>query len=171
LSCDDPNLYLFGSDCVIATACNPTHFAYDPSKTCEPCSSPCTQCTEIGNTACIACENGFNFYNNSCRENCPGTSISINGVCEECTDNCQTCDSVLNNCTSCKNGYFLEGNQCKIACENQGFYENAETNTCEACPDGCIECLIFDFSFCSSCNTSSLGTMYYLSKTGRGCTL
>ena len=64
----------------------------------KACPDHCEICNE--ENICTSCKNGYYL---------------ISGYCEDCSSNCKTCETTLNNCLSCKTGYYLNSSKCENA--------------------------------------------------------
>jgi proprotein convertase subtilisin/kexin type 5 len=71
-------------------------------------------------------------------------------VCEDCIDNCWTCDD-LTTCRVCVSGYMLLADQtCSLNCP-AGFYEDEHRINCLACDANCEHCTGNLSTQCTSC--------------------
>jgi hypothetical protein len=141
--------FLSNSSCVPASSCPAGTYGDTGSKTCAPCSSPCSTCFSA-NTNCTSCAIGFVLYQNTCPNQCPSTYYNNTNQCLACGTPCGNCTSSTA-CLSCLTN-FLSGSSCVLAssCPVGTFPENA-TRTCTSCPVGCSNCI--SASNCSGCTS------------------
>ena len=99
-------------------------------------------------------------YNNKCYQNCPSGTYNNNYKCEDCHNDCETCDKSNDenstNCLSCKdpNKYLNLGN-CVLNCTNG--IDNDDYNNIRECKCDLIKCHkcnreSFNLNLCISCN-------------------
>jgi cysteine-rich repeat protein len=125
----------------------------DSANKCQPCLAACTEgcskansCNLCSDELCKICSN---YSAGSCTQCFPGTQL-INGKC------------------SCITGYFVQGQSCVETC-SAGYFLDAASATCKACPAGCTECVA---DKCTSCESNlaliegecSCGFGYYWSQ-------
>lgn len=116
---------------------------------CEPCESPCLQCT-IGPTLCTECDPTFgNPYADpltlQCYSECPEGTYLSGTQCVKCESPCYTCLSATE-CLSCDRtdptnlliNFFPEQQQCYETCPSISV--PSPSKTCIACESPCLEC-------------------------------
>lgn len=109
---------LFNGDCL--DSCPSGSTLNSDGVTCGSCSNECITCQ--GSTShCTQCSGNSFAYLGNCFTTCPDTNengialVGVNGVCEECNANCQTCQITTTQCSSCAPGWLLKEDQ---TCEN-----------------------------------------------------
>lgn len=128
----------------------------DASLICQPCSSPCLECSmATGN--CTACDLGSVYsylYNSTCirGELCPTTTYPSNYQCLPCSSPCLECNAT--NCLSCVSFAFFYLEQCYYDCPAGTVPAGT---VCQNCSDVCGTCAIVP----SNCTTCALGTVYF----------
>lgn len=135
----EANSYL-NDDFTCLKTCPDGKFAYELSKTCQPCDQSCKKCTD--SQICTECATGFYLLGNTCVSKCPeGTIRNIEkGLCEPCNEECQVClDGNSKICLKCKEGFFLYEAECVENCPS-GYFENEDKRKCKPCPVTCLEC-------------------------------
>eukprot|EP00827_Trimyema_finlayi_P001491 TRINITY_DN1592_c0_g2_i1.p2 TRINITY_DN1592_c0_g2~~TRINITY_DN1592_c0_g2_i1.p2 ORF type:complete len:163 (+),score=52.86 TRINITY_DN1592_c0_g2_i1:68-490(+) len=130
----------------------------DRCKTCiDNLASSCNTCyqgfglLDIAPNSCIPC--GAVIYNDICIEKCPVYYFANSKkVCEQCSDQCDSCETNATYCTKCKNTtlYALEG-KCVQSCPKTGYYQNETSKVCAKCPNNCDTCTGSEISQCTLC--------------------
>lgn len=108
--------------------------------TCDPeCDSQ--GCYGKGPTQCIACKHYK--LDNTCVSRCPPRSFpSQGGTCWPCHESCETCAGAgQDSCLTCAPAHLRITDLaiCLQQCP-EGYYENAEQNTCVPCEPNCGSC-------------------------------
>ncbi|KAL4480242.1 hypothetical protein ABPG74_020758 [Tetrahymena malaccensis] len=170
--------------------CNSSYV--DISGVCKPCSSNCDQCNS--QTSCTVCQQNYYLTADmTCVATCPQTFVvnvnqtqcicdvnrtltnnmcpcnsgflDINGICQQCPQNCNTCSSQTI-CTACQTGYYLtldgsctqscpltftvDSTKTKCVCDINRTLQNNSCpcntafvdigGTCKPCPQNCQTC-------------------------------
>ncbi|CAD8213269.1 unnamed protein product [Paramecium pentaurelia] len=98
------------------------------SRLCEECIPSCNIC---GNSfSCDVCLDGYYL---------------VNQICEQCNQNCLTCNELSEKCLTCKSNYYINSNN-KCICQ-VGYYE--QQNSCYRCEYPCKTCL--SQTICQEC--------------------
>ncbi|CAK74559.1 unnamed protein product (macronuclear) [Paramecium tetraurelia] len=87
----------------------------------------------------------LNTNTNTCQ--CQAGTTEIDGLGQQCNQNCQTCSNTPTNCTSCGVMKFLSNSKC--ACIDGTYLVDAD-NQCYSCDSTCETCF-GNGSFCQSC--------------------
>lgn len=127
--CDPGTLFLDGF-CV--PSC-PTGFIANPAN---------TGCIPRNNG--ITCQVGQVVYNGRCLAFCVLGTFESNGVCLDCSSNCNTCTNSTF-CVSCATGYYLAGGVCRLS----PICPPPQVSLGEACV---LSCPTGTYSTGSSCN-------------------
>ncbi|KAH0571521.1 Cysteine-rich membrane protein 2 [Spironucleus salmonicida] len=100
-----------------------TGYGIDIQNTCQPCDQLCSKCSKIDQ--CRICKNG---------------ELPVYGKCG-CSSNCQFCKKAFT-CNECEYGYYLNGLECVINCQDFDKIEVFEQNKCGLCAtlENCIFC-------------------------------
>ncbi|CAD8044601.1 unnamed protein product [Paramecium primaurelia] len=105
-------------DCI----CVLGEYYLDSSNTiCIQCSEQIDKCQQCDITGCLNCENGY---------------FIVNGSCNQCMNNCISCQ-ILSICDICKDGYF--GSQCDQCHGNCKNCSGSLINECIECRDNAIQ--------------------------------
>lgn len=143
-SCDSP-----------CTLCNAGY--YSSGLNCLPCSNLCKTCKGTADF-CTSCINKYTLSGNQCKPNCPDFCqscdspctkcedgyLSINGICQICSNNCLTCTGNAQTCTACNAGFKLSNGTCNKIC----------VEACETCEYPCSQCeagYFSEFGYCTKC--------------------
>lgn len=82
----------------------------------------------------------------SCGE---GSYLSAFLTCKKCHPDCETCIGPgASSCASCRPGTVMENSRCVRHCA-EGFFEDAKSRSCLACPRGCKYCT--ETGICTGC--------------------
>jgi hypothetical protein len=114
------------------------------------CSEECYLCDSKNKLYCLTCFAGyFLSSNNTCRPDiacnnnnscsiCPLQWTLINGTCQNCTTDINTCARCsqynISACIECKDGFYLNNTVC-IAC-NSECIKCSKSNNCLSCKAG-----------------------------------
>lgn len=117
------------------TSCNKDEYFDAESKRCKSCPTGCLECTSPSN--CTLCESKYIRFNGKCEKqaNCevPGSSSnSLVSSCQQCPENCASCEKDSGPCTQCNVSFYLSDTRCL------------------PCMDNCIVC--YDSFTCSICS-------------------
>ncbi|KAL4460055.1 hypothetical protein ABPG73_001733 [Tetrahymena malaccensis] len=153
------NFFLLSNNCI----CN--NGFVDLNGECKPCSSNCDVCSS--QTVCLTCSSGYllnidsacvsecsqSFVPDSahskcvCRSNsslqnkychCDAKYLDIDGVCQQCPQNCDQCSSQTV-CSTCSSRYFLQiDNTCAIQCPRT-FVQDQSNNRCVCRPNSILQ--------------------------------
>ncbi|KAK8896790.1 hypothetical protein M9Y10_014708 [Tritrichomonas musculus] len=109
------------------------------------CSENCFACTSA--EVCVKCFDNFYLHENKCVSKCPEGFRGSGSVCEQCRENCKSCESSKDVCDVCFDSYFLYHGQCVAECP-----EGTRTSgtNCEDCPENCKACETSK-DVCSTC--------------------
>ncbi|MEQ2204314.1 hypothetical protein XENOCAPTIV_011331 [Xenoophorus captivus] len=168
MSCDEHECYwcetdLFLSEGNCVSVCPDGFYGNEDFNECEECHPDCEVCTGPENTDCLSCEEGRTLANKECvpnRKVCPiKTFLNDYGVCEACHPSCKFCSGRdKNQCTKCGEGRFLTMQQTCVARCPAGFFASRLSSVCEACPQGCLQCV--DARHCSRCQSSRKAPLF-----------
>ena len=136
-----------------ATVCNTTcpdsqFISVSVPFLCQACSSTCITCATVAdNCTTASCPVNLYYLNNSCLSQCPtGYYADASRLCQGCAVGCFSCFGAgSNKCSKCQTEsgptpyYLKDVSTCTTVCDN-GFYGNATTNLCVACPAACKLC-------------------------------
>ena len=111
---------------------------------------------------CSSTEYKYN-YNNICYQNCPNGTYNNNYICEDCHNDCKTCeksaDDNSTNCLSCSdpNKYLYLGNCVSNCINGSGIDYDENNNPINICKCDLIKCNkcnreSFNSNLCISCN-------------------
>lgn len=150
-SCNTSTTFKYLSSGQCLTACPSLFYAtLSTSYICTACSRlslNCNNCTITG-TACLSCDAGFVFFNNTqCLNYVPNGYVNISGNATPCASTCLTCSIAIDNCTSCSSPLLYYSNQCIPSCPNGTTTIN---NSCQTCSPSCSQCSN-NINYCTSC--------------------
>jgi proprotein convertase subtilisin/kexin type 5 len=149
-----PSFYLTGTSCVVASSCPAGTYAESLNNTCNACTSPCQNCSNIG-TNCTSCISPNLYYSNTCVVTCPTLMYPTSTQCLNCVSPCANC-TTLSACKSCVAGFYLTGTSCVVASScPAGTYAESLNNTCNTCTSPCQTCDTFGTN-CTSCISPNL---------------
>lgn len=138
--------------------CPLTYYNTSATGNCLLCSLLSLNCQNCYNaTACINCNSGYIFFNNTCLLVAPPGYVNISGQALPCTGDCGTCQVLQSNCTSCKTLNLLN-NQCIATCPTIYAPVNG---VCTTCLSPCLTCSQ-TLTNCTSC-VPTLSPSVYLS--------
>ena len=153
--CADSSLTLINGHCY-DTNC-PIQTYLSPQFICVNCDISCLKCNGSTANDCLQCTNNasaFFLFQMQCLGACPvqyyGDRASQS--CRNCDPSCLTCyGSNSDQCLSCfPSNFLMQSNfTCYSPCPD-GYYGNTNTNRCELCSEGCIQCL--NYSYCLNCS-------------------
>ena len=177
LACRD-ELILIGNECFKNFTCPAGTVKDLVSFTCLRCYEGCSSCSGLRINQCLACENGYILFENTCRTVCPSGFYQSGLSCFPCQDGCSVCNST--SCLFCQNLLLYNGSciekcpedlipingECKnceiLNCESCYYGECRscrknyflDSNICKSCPQGCTSCL--SSTICESCESTFL---------------
>ncbi|EAR97554.2 leishmanolysin family protein (macronuclear) [Tetrahymena thermophila SB210] len=102
---------------------------YKSGKTCQKCSSKCSECKGPPANQCTKCNMQYHLQNGDCIEK----KICSQKIQEQ--ENCQVCAGTI--CTSCLSGYLLQDRVCK-KCSSNCLECFKETDFCLSCKSGFV---------------------------------
>ena len=136
--------YLHNNQCL--STCPLQYFGNPLTNQCEKCSDYCEKCES--STICKDCLDSYNLSNDKCLNQCPSGTVSINGVCVDCSKNCLICHSSdTNTCEKCSSMFYLKNGKCVADC-GVGFFANSN-GVCTQCFANCLKCS--STTTCDSC--------------------
>ena len=133
----------------------------DDPYTCYTCHTSCYTCS-ISPKNCTDCKYGKVLFNGTCINQCPENNYEAYydeiwaPVCQNCSDNCHTCEQEADLCTSCPFGYFLGETACVTDCESnqyRGMDSNGKVR-CLTCSINCKSCSLVS-THCTACDATS----------------
>ncbi|CAD8109131.1 unnamed protein product [Paramecium sonneborni] len=106
----------------------------NPFDGCHNCKFSCNFACDIClNGKCYQCKSGYEVYNNDCRSNCLGNTITLLQQCNEDQKNCFNCQQKCPlNCIDCLFGSCI---QCD---EDRGWYIQIDGTCNSICGDGIV---------------------------------
>lgn len=109
-----------------------------------PCDISCNSCFGANNNECLNCKQNYFQFSNSCLEQCPNNTTTINNsFCLPCVNFCEVCDqNNSNSCEKCQNGLYIleiEGKNICGNCSNIGYFVLNST-WCLPCLNDCDLC-------------------------------
>ncbi|KAL4505021.1 hypothetical protein ABPG73_021868 [Tetrahymena malaccensis] len=118
------------------------------------CQEGCLECNETG---CTRCSQGLYLFQHNCVENCPQDegywANQQTNTCDQCQDNCLTCDISVSSCLKCKqNTYFLD-KKCLITCPD-GYDSDKQTQECKKLDNPGIQCEDETYLFDNKCQST-----------------
>lgn len=138
------------NQCTSATkcsACKNEHFL--KNNTCIPCDQNCVNCFDKAEY-CISCPAGkylqtdssSNSTTSTCVSNCSIGFFQQGEICSACSsdNSCMSCTGPI--CDTCALGGYIKNDQqrCTLCNNDNGYFKNILTNTCDLCGVGCKTC-------------------------------
>ncbi|GAB0189453.1 extracellular matrix organizing protein FRAS1 [Grus japonensis] len=163
-SCNASLVLSHSSACV--PGCSPGYYR-DDRQTCKPCNSQCLSCESAA--GCTSCRDPTKvlLFGECQYESCAQQYYLdfSSKTCRECDWSCNACKGPRStDCLQCMEGYVLHEGACVERCP-AAFYK--ESDTCQTCPPGCLEC--DSDSLCHLCDsTTFLKNKICVSACGRG---
>lgn len=165
LSCHYTYYYLAGSACTqdCGTRNAPPAYYYKDYATlsCRQCAlANCVQC--VNGIYCLACADGYNFYQNACLVSCLPGLVAVEGRCSSCQAHslahCLEC--IPTACTRCITGFFLSQGACRTSCPNGRYPARSSTGgACQLCVSPCVSCSTL--LACESCDYSAKAKYHF----------
>ena len=80
---------------------------------CDLLGIGCSNCSS--SSTCLTCDADYVFLDDKCYADTPTGYANVSGIAELCAGDCETCETLVDNCTSCKT-LNLDGNDCVDPC-------------------------------------------------------
>ena len=147
-----PEVYLSNFDCI--ETCPTYTYGDATTNLCTACVPPCEKC--VSASECSSCLSGFFLLDSSCINPCDVGYLGVNRICQPCTNNCESCSLMVDNCLTClPDFYFVSStSDCVDTCPT-GLYPNNISYTCTPCTAPCDTCSGLSTN-CTSCLTDFL---------------
>lgn len=120
------------------------------------CSINCERCHLFDydlQWRCVKCQDGWELWNDCCRQACGQGYYAYGCECKRCTDNCASCvGPEQHECTECAYGFTLDFRGMCVRDCNPGWYPIAG-DQCAPCDPYCLTCLTGTVVSCLSCHS------------------